>query len=493
MKRPLPRCLAASSRQLYDSTGQRFNHSTICLALIVCIALSAAVVRAEFSPPAQNSTRSFSGQFIVQGTPQFSKLAGSPRIAADTNLVRLDPALLVVSAERTKQSLWHALGINADAPWRGHIYFVLHPAQSPDGEVTVISQPFAKVWNYRVELPDVLPRLNFTRALASAVLLEYANRTAQSHSAEIPAWLVDGLSQQLLAAGSPETILSLPSKNEALLSVPSKTVDNLAVTRLNSNTSGIDPLAGARSVLKNSTALTFEQLSWPTDAQLSGDDGGVYRASAQLFISELLKLKNGPAQLRTMLTALPRFYNWQLAFQSAFRANFQHPLDLEKWWALAVVNFVSLDPGPGWTLEVSQQKLNDILSVPVEVRATTNNLPAHMEISLQAVLRNFDSARQSAILQIKLRDLELAQLRIAPQLAAVTDGYRRALAGYLGERNSSLPRRSWIKRVFTASPKASAGETIKKLNALDARRRVLETPPEPARSVQLGVESQKLN
>jgi hypothetical protein len=465
----------------------------ICLALIVCMVLSTIAVRAEFSPPAQNSTRSVSGQFIVQGTPQFSKLAGLSRIASDTNLVRLDPALLVVSAERTKESLWRMLEIKAGTPWRGHIYFVLHPAQSPAEEVTVISQSFSKVWNYRVELPDVLPRLNFTRALASAVLLEYANRTAQSHSAEVPAWLVDGLSQQMLASGSPETILSLPSKNEALLSVPSKTVDNLAVTRLNSNTSGIDPLASARSVLKNSTALTFEQLSWPTDAQLSGNDGGVYRASAQLFTSELLELKNGPAQLRAMLASLPQFYNWQLAFQSAFRANFPRPLDLEKWWALSVVTFVSLNPGPGWTLEASRQKLNDILSVPVEVRATTNNLPAHMEISLQAVIRNFDSARQNAILQIKLRDLELAQLRIAPQLAAVTDGYRRALADYLGERNSSLPRRSWIRRVLTASPKASASEAIKTLNALDARRRVLETPPEPARPVQLGIESQKLN
>ena len=36
-------------------------------------------------------------------------------------------------------------------------------------------------------------------------------------------------------------------------------------------------------------ALTFEELSWPTDAQVSGADGGVYRASAQLFVNDLLK------------------------------------------------------------------------------------------------------------------------------------------------------------------------------------------------------------
>ena len=47
-------------------------------------------------------------------------------------------------------------------------------------------------------------------------------------------------------------------------------------------------LAAARRVLQDRPALTFDQLSWPDDAQLSGDDGGVYRASAQLFVNALL-------------------------------------------------------------------------------------------------------------------------------------------------------------------------------------------------------------
>jgi hypothetical protein len=492
MKRPLHRCIVESLHRFHDSTIQRFNDSTACLALIVCTLFFPPSARAQLLTPDRNSARSVSGQFIVKGTPQFSPLARSPRIAADTNLVRLDPALLVVSAERLKESLWRMLEIKPGTPWRGQVFFALHPAQSPDENVTIISQPFGGVWNYRVELPDVLPRLNFTRALASALLLEFANRTAQSHSAEIPAWLIDGISQQLLAAGSSETILSLPSKSETLLSLPSKTTDNLPVTRLDTATSGLDPLADARRVLKNSPALTFEQLSWPTDAQLNGDDGGAYRASAQLFTSELLKLKNGPAQLRTTLATLPQFYNWQLAFQSAFRADFPRPLGLEKWWALSVVNFISLDPGPGWTLEVSQKKLDDILSVPVETRTDTNSLPGHAEISLQAVIRNFDSARQNAILQTKLRDLELAQFRIAPQLAALTEGYRRALADYLGQHKAS-PGVTRIKNMVIAPQKADASKTLKTLDALDDQRRTLETSSGLAMPIQLGVQSQKLN
>jgi hypothetical protein len=144
--------------------------------------------------------------------------------------------------------------------------------------------------------------------------------------------------------------------------------------------------------LRNHPALTFEQLSWPTGAQLSGADGGVYRASAQLFVNELLGLKNGRAHLRAMLETLPDCYNWQTAFQSAFRENFPRPLDVEKWWALQVVGFAARDPGPMWTPAASRDRLDEILSVPVEMRTASNALPAHAQISLQAVIRNWDRA-----------------------------------------------------------------------------------------------------
>ena len=82
---------------------------------------------------------------------------------------------------------------------------------------------------------------------------------------------------------------------------------------------------------------------------MAGNDGGVYCASAQVFVSSLLELKNGAAQMRVLLETLPQFYNWQMAFQSAFRADFPQPLDVEKWWALQLAGFTMRDPGPLWT------------------------------------------------------------------------------------------------------------------------------------------------
>jgi hypothetical protein len=471
MKPPLNRCIVKSLHRQAVGPVQRFNGSTVQRLLVLCSLLFTLLAGAQFLPPGKNSARSISGQFIVNGTPQFSPLANSPRIAADTNLVRLEPALLAVSAERVKDSLWRTLEIRADIPWRGQIFLALHPARSTDEDITIFSRHSADGWSYQVQLPDVLSRTRLAQVMTAVLLLEFANRNAPSHSAEIPSWLTDGLSQQLLAAGSPECILSSPDT----------IVNDLPVRRLDAAEHGLDPLAGVRRVLKNSPALTFEELSWPTDAQLNGNDGGAYRASAQVFTDALLDLKNGPARLRAMLESLPQFLNWQLAFQSAFRAEFPRPLDLEKWWALQVVSFAAHDPGPGWTPEVSREKLDEILRVPVEMRIASNSLPVHAEISLQAVIRNLDAARQAEILQTKLRDLGLAQLRVSPQFAALTDGYRRAIAGYLGEHRSVASGNGHAPAMLK---KTSARDTLKKLDAFDAQRRTIGSTVKPDTSIQ---------
>jgi hypothetical protein len=277
------------------------------------------------------------------------------------------------------------------------------------------------------------------------------------------------LSQELLATAWQEIILSAPNK----------VMNGPPVSRTIKTARGLDSLAGARRVLRDHAALTFEQLSWPTDAQSAGGDDGVYRASAQLFVNELQALKNGPAHLRAMLETLPKFYNWQMAFQAAFRENFPRQLDAEKWWAVQVVSFVARDPGPAWTPAVSRDKLDEILSVPVEMRTASNALPAHADISLQAVIRNFDQARQIAILQTKLRDLELSQLRMALPFAVLANGYRQVLADYFDPGKRARPVQHLGKHPPVVPLKLTVADTLKKLDALDAQRRVIESAVKP--------------
>ena len=446
---------------------QRCNAAAISVGALFFFT-TAARSQPNWSEP--NAVHSISGQFTITAGGGYSLLRHSQTVAGNSRLVRLEPSLLAVSAERFKIDLWHELGFNPSARWGGKIFLALQPARSMDDGVTIASGADLHAWNYRVELPDVLPQTRYARSLAAVLLLEIANRAATVHSAEIPAWLVDGLAQQILALDADKVALSTPARNS----------EGLPQSRVVKNERALDALVGVRQVLKNSPALTFEQLCWPTDAQVDGTDGGVYQSSAQLFVYELLDLKDGRACARNFLSRLPQGLNWQTAFFAAFQKYFRNPLDVEKWWALRVLNFAARDPGPRWSLAASRERLDQLLSVPVQFRADSNALPSHADIPLSAALCNFNEAQLAAVLPVKLRDLELAQFRLAPPFATLAGSYRNVLADFLGGRNPAPAAAAPRKTAPATHRRAGLEETLKQLDALDARRREVEFQLKPA-------------
>lgn len=450
-------------------------------AFFLCAFLSvAAVARAETPWAQAPATQSASGQFIVSETPEPFSFFRRPEIPTNAVMLRLQAPWVAVSAERFKSALWREIGLSSSAPWTGKIFIILQPARSLNAPAIITPQPFIRVWNYRLELPDLVGRNRYARALSGVLLLEIANRhtPVTVRSAELPAWLVDGLARQVAESAEAQAILSAPNKSMASVAMinsgPVAMAGGLPQSRTDENRRGIDPLAAARRVLQASPALTFDQLNWPTDVQMNGDDGGVYFASAQLFVDSLVGLKDGNKKIRSLLTTLHGCENWQSAFFTAFREDFRSPLEVEKWWALRVTAFAARSPGPQWTPSVSRTKLAEALVVPVEIRYATNDLPVRTEISLQAAIQKLDPVQQAAVLRIRLRDLELVQFRLTPQLAAVADGYRIALAEYLGEPTGKpAPRPATKRKVIRHSP-ASVAATVKKLDALDKRRREIE-------------------
>ena len=183
-------------------------HAFFCAAVFSVPIFSVNISRAEFSPDDSLVAHSFSGQFIVSASGQFSPLFYRRDFVADTNFVRLEPALLAVAAERFRELLWRQLGLKPDSPWSGKIYLLLQPAHSPDDEVTIASDSMLHTWNYRVTLPDILTRTRYARALSAVLLLEIAGRDNPDGkpSAEIPSWLVDGLARQVLDEDASEII-----------------------------------------------------------------------------------------------------------------------------------------------------------------------------------------------------------------------------------------------------------------------------------------------
>ena len=437
--------------------------------LLVALAILAGALRGVAgvqSPPADlQSTRSFSGQFIAYAGRSAALPPSLLSVAANRNFVQLEPTLATVSCERIKQLLLRELGVTA--PWRGTIYVVLYPARAASDPVTITSERFKSGWQYRVDLPDVMERSRYVRAIVQVLLLELANRTAQARAAEIPVWLLEGFGQLLLAASEVEIILPPPRATASGLNITTTVVDAPRETLLQR----------AQKKLGRRPPLTFEELSWPTERDWSGEAGDLYRGSAQLFVGELLRLPDGRACLRAMLARLPQHYNWQFAFLGAFRAHFERPLDVEKWWSLALTLAGGHEATPAWPLETSWEKLDRAIHSAVQVRTGTNDLPLHADASLQKVIREWDAGRQTEALNNVLRELGLLRLRIAQEYVGLAQDYSQAIATYLQQRDRSASALPFTKR---AGRRRAVEAALQQLDALDARREAMRPAPGPA-------------
>ena len=437
---------------------------------LLALGLLAALSRAADGEPPRRETAplsSMSGQFLVRGLPPGSRSFAPPGLGTNQSFVELTPTLLTISSERIKQALARELG--GDSSWRGRIHLALKPAQSGDDPVTIVSERFSSGWAYRIELPQFVERQRFVRAFVQVLLAESANRQAGERPAEVPAWLTEGLTQHLLSSSEIQIILPPPRLN----------VRGVEINPTMIEPRRYDPLQAARLSLREHPPLTLEELSWPAEEKLTGDAGEAYRRSAQLFVTELLRLKNGRECMRAMLGELAGCFNWQTAFFRAFRAHFASQLELEKWWSLQLVHFTGRDLYQLWTVAESARKLDQIVRTTVEVRRAANELPASADVTLQAIIREWDTLRQTPVLQSKVRDLELARLRIAPEFGELVEEYRRVLAGYLQRREKEilvLP----VSKPFQRTLKPLVRETIRQLDLLDARRESLRPEAAPA-------------
>lgn len=428
-----------------------------CSILLLCACTALAAPPAQQIWPDTTTVASSSGQFTVQGKRWPTLSAGEARLATNASFVRLEPTLVAVSGERIKQLLNRELAVTA--PWQGNIYVTLHLAESVEDEVTITCDQFRDGWQYRVELPVMIERDRYVRAMVQVLLLEQANRHARAHSAEAPLWLTEGLTRQLLAT----------SEIQIILPPPGKVVNGLGLTITNVSARREDPLKQAHQALLVQPPLSFEALSWPAPDQLSGEAAELYRNSAQLFVGELLRLPDGAACLRAMLADLPEHYNWQFAFLHGFQAYFDRQLDVEKWWAVQSVHFTGRDLSQTWPLAQSLQKLDEALRTTVEVRAHPNELPLHLDVTLQTILREWEPARQSETLQNKVRELGLLRLQVARELAGLVEAYRQSLETVLQHHEETVLL--FFRK--QASRNRAVQQAIKELDALDARRDAL--------------------
>ena len=409
----------------------------------------------QIGPVTSALARSVSGQFVIHGGRASTPRSRPPAIANDAKLLQLEPSYVAVSCERIKQALAEQLGDSGG--WRGKIYIALQPAQTSEDEITLICERFRDGWNYRLNVPNPVEPVRFVRGLVQTLLLEQANRGAAARAAEIPLWLTEGLTQQILTAQGRQVLLPPP---------------HIQVNRLNlqptlMETRRTEAATLVRRALGEREPLSLDALSWPKMNQLSGPEAEVYQLSAQLLVAELLRLKDGQAQLALMLAALPGCYNWQTAFLRAFHPHFERQLDLEKWWTLQTVPANGRVAGALWSPAESWTRLEEVFQVSAEVRRNKADLPSSTLLPLATVIRDWDFAQQSPVVRAKLTELDLTRQRVAGGFLPLVDDYRRLLANYLEQRERVG---SAGGKMNTPTAQSLTRETLRQLEALDRQR-----------------------
>jgi hypothetical protein len=440
------------------------------LILPLCFWLMAgffcASARAQVFP-----VRSYSGQFTarqIQKTalspasakPRLTPVAGSwayllsssagPASSSKDELT-LEPSLLVSQCERLKGLLLAELGQSDQ--WQGRIDLTIDTSLAGGNgpQLTAVHRP--QGWTYELLLPKRLEQEILLRSLFQTLLLEIANRHAGVQSAELPLWLVEGMSAHLQA-----------NSLQAVMLQPGQYLSTNVIWHKGSQMMPKE--------LRQRPALDFQQLSWPQESDLTAEGLPLYRSCAQLFVEELLRFDDGRACLRSMIGQLAQCWNWQTAFLQGFHSHFDQLLDVEKWWGVSYVDFARGYKAQGWSAADCRKRLQSSLDVPVEVHFDPNHMPVEANITLQEVIRQWPRTDAFVALQRAIGGLKFLEPRATPEVRPMTQLYLKTLLTYLKD-SQAAEREPMLGNHAPAFLSVAKAEAIKQLNALDLQREAL--------------------
>src|SRR5438552_3762323 len=202
-----------------------------------------------------------SDQFVIHDVRKYGRSLAAFADSENPRLVQLEPDPLLMSAERIKEALLHELRLPARGGAAIHCY--LYAPVRNNENILLVSTLHSDGWQYSLQVSDDLDRTKLVSGIVQVVLLEFANHGTAQKSAEIPAWLVEGLTKQLLAKVGTELVVDSEPAN--------------ALRRTVRELRGADSLAEARQYLRTHRALSFSELSQPLPAVASDETMRLYR------------------------------------------------------------------------------------------------------------------------------------------------------------------------------------------------------------------------
>jgi hypothetical protein len=426
-----------------------------------------------FATPADAAVtvHSRSGQFVVQ-SPQATPPSLARVTPPSTNSVlTLHPDPLAVSGERIKTAVLAELG--CPDRWQGKIFLSIDPRGRPGSPITPVARQYGDGWQYSLRLPQEVEGTALIRGLVHVLLLELANRNPGPHVPEIPVWLIEALTGQVLSRVGPDP-LAKPNR------VSGKYGN--AIGQLTSTLSERGLADEDRKVLDLALSRmlpSFEELSLPAVERLGGAELDRYRACCQLLFVSLRQLPQGNQLLVGFLGQLPRHLNWQTAFLSAYGSVFARFLDIEKWWALTAQR-VNIARGrtllPGHT---GLAWLGDLAGFEVEVRDSAQAPVRRERVTLQRVIADWGFSRQVPVLNARGSQFRRLAPNLPGDLRVLAEGYADTLSDYVGER-TRLGYQPGLPGQTAAALANIMRTTLGRLDTLDARRQALAPAPPPA-------------
>lgn len=420
-----------------------------------CLPLWLLVAALILPAPARGVTVfSRSGQFVVQSRYASASSLSLVGVQADSGRVVLQPEALAVGCERVKAALLSELGLPDQ--WRGKIHVKLRTATAPDQLPVASASQYSDGWHFALVTPDELRPEELVRSLVMVLLLELADRVPGPYGAEMPLWLSEGLTAEVLAQVGPDLMPSqtlmvakmggqfgqLSSAARLLVLSENPTAVRRRMREQGEWGVGVEVRganrADTRQRMREQGALTFEELSLPVPAALRGDAVRRYRDSAQAFLNELRALPDGDRLLREMLGGLTRCLNWQTAFLAAYHSHFKTLLEVEKWWALASNRFATEGTGEIWPASRAAAAMNEVLSVTVATMSGPGVVSQRERLSLTESMTRLDLSRFARLIGLKQRQFGVLAIHSPPELASLCQEYGSLLTIYLGLHNRQI-------------------------------------------------------
>lgn len=431
-----------------DRPSRQLRRLGQAVLLLAGLLIPTSLLPAATFPARGAVTESSSRQFTVHGQrPNPGQLRTQDSIPENPT-VTLDVDILATTCERVKKAFLEELQM-PDA-WQGRITLAIDASAPPDSGLLVTGSRFGDSWHYQVLVPEKVSSQTLVRGLIEVLLLEFCNRNAHQKGADLPYWLVTGMSQDILAANPARLVIQPQTRTITSFSRP-------------------DPLAEVRRTLETHRPLTFNEIALPAGDLLSGARKGVYAACAQLFYREWIRLTPNRAPVINFLWTLPDTLNWQTAFLAVYKPQFPRMLDVEKWWAVTLLNTTHRDPNRFWSWDDSLRRLDDLLTVQAQLSTQSRELPHKNRLTLQQVINTWTPAIQLVVMRQKLTQLVALRPQTTPELAPLVERYIQTIEQFIQRKQnpglSATPRNPAVPSYVLITL-----DTTRQLDELDRQR-----------------------